>query len=137
MITLLGLGPGNPKHLTQEAVQLLESISEIHLRTIQHPAIAGFPSSLKFIALMIFTPSPSFEYVYAQIVDRVLELARRHQGVVHAVPGHPLVAEATCPGSYAKCSHGISVRIVDGLAFRTNIFCLCDPCLTGNSRCLE
>ena len=119
MITLLGLGPGSPKHLTQEAVQLLESISEIHLRTIQHPVVSGFPASLNIYSFDdLYTTSPSFEYVYAQIVDRILDLASRPQGVVYAVPGHPLVAEATCPEILRTAAlKGIPVRIVDGLSF--------------------
>ena len=98
MITLLGLGPGNPAHLTQEAAQLLQNIPEIYLRTMQHPTVASFPAQLQVHSFdELYDSSPSFDYVYAHIIERILELAQRPQGVVYAVPGHPYVAEATCP----------------------------------------
>ena len=36
-ITLLGLGPGNPKYLTCEARQWLESVSELYVIDKRHP----------------------------------------------------------------------------------------------------
>jgi tetrapyrrole methylase family protein/MazG family protein len=119
MITLLGLGPGNPSLLTVEAVQLLESIPEIYLRTSQHPTVAGFPASLQVHSFDdLYDSSPSFDYVYAHIVDQVLELAKRPQGVVYAVPGHPFVAETTCPEIVGRAKlEGIPVRIIEGLSF--------------------
>lgn len=119
MITLLGLGPGDPAMLTQEAVQLLESLPEIYLRTSQHPTVAGFPASMQIHSFDdIYEKFPSFDDVYAHIVEKVLELSERPQGVVYAVPGHPYVAEATCP-EIARRAHldGIPVRVIEGLSF--------------------
>jgi tetrapyrrole methylase family protein / MazG family protein len=119
MITLLGLGPGDPKLLTVEALQLLKSVPEIYLRTSQHPTVAGFPASLQVHSFDdLYESSPSFDYVYAHIVDQVLELARRPQGVIYAVPGHPYVAEATCPEIVRRAKlESIPVRIIEGLSF--------------------
>jgi tetrapyrrole methylase family protein / MazG family protein len=119
MITLLGLGPGNPALLTQEAAQLLESLLEIHLRTRQHPTVDSFPASLQVHSFDdLYESLPSFDHVYAHIVEQVLELAMRPQGVVYAVPGHPYVAEATCP-EIARRAHmqGIPVQVIEGLSF--------------------
>jgi tetrapyrrole methylase family protein/MazG family protein len=118
-ITLLGLGPGDPSLLTRQAWQLLENIPEIYLRTRQHPTIAGFPASLKIYSFdYIYEHGASFEDVYAQIVEQVLTLGKRPQGVVYAVPGHPYVAEATCPEITRRARlEGIPVHVVEGLSF--------------------
>ncbi|OGO61685.1 MAG: nucleoside triphosphate pyrophosphohydrolase [Chloroflexi bacterium RBG_19FT_COMBO_49_13] len=119
MITLLGLGPGNPYLLTRQAWQILENAPEVYLRTREHPTVAGFPASLQVHSFDdLYQTSPSFDHVYAHIIERVLELARRPQGVVYAVPGHPFVAEATCP-EIARLARleGIPVQIIEGLSF--------------------
>jgi tetrapyrrole methylase family protein/MazG family protein len=119
MITLLGLGPGNPNQLTQEAVKLLESISEIYVRTAQHPTVEGFPITLQVHSFdALYETQPSFDHVYAHIIDQILELAKRPEGVVYAVPGHPFVAEATCPEISRRARlEGIPVRVIEGLSF--------------------
>lgn len=119
MVTLLGLGPGNPNHLTRQAWQLLEGLPEVYLRTHQHPTVAGFPTSLTVHTFDdVYENAPSFDDVYAHIVDRILELARRPQGVVYAVPGHPFVAEATCPEIARRARlEGLTVHIIEGLSF--------------------
>ena len=118
-VTILGLGPGDPQLLTRQAWQILESLSEIYLRTRQHPVVSGFPSQLIVHSFdVLYESSESFETVYAQIVDSVLNLARRPEGVVYAVPGHPLVAETTSQEIVSQAKkEGIPVRIVEGLSF--------------------
>ncbi len=69
MITLLGLGPGNPNLLSQEAVQVLQSIPEIYLRTIQHPTVASFPASLQVHSFDdLYESQSTYENVYAHIM---------------------------------------------------------------------
>jgi len=118
-LTLLGLGPGDQKLLTQEATQLLGNLSEIYVRTRQHPAVAGFPATLQVHSFDdLYEQYASFTDVYAHIIDQVLELARRPGGVVYAVPGHPFVAEATCPEIARRArQQDIPVRIIEGLSF--------------------
>jgi tetrapyrrole methylase family protein/MazG family protein len=56
--------------------------------------------------------------VYHAIVQEVLGLARRPHGVVYAVPGHPLVGEATGTAVIEACrDEGLPCRVVDGLSF--------------------
>jgi uncharacterized protein YabN with tetrapyrrole methylase and pyrophosphatase domain len=43
----------------------------------------------------VYERGASFSDVYAEIAARVLVLGNRPEGVVYAVPGHPLVGEAT------------------------------------------
>ena len=118
-ITLLGLGPGDPGQLTRQAWDWLNSLDEVVLRTRQHPTVAGFPPGLQVSSFdELYDSSETFEAVYEQIVQRVLELGRRPQGVTYAVPGHPFIAEATGPEIYRRAKEeGIAVRVLEGLSF--------------------
>jgi tetrapyrrole methylase family protein / MazG family protein len=123
-ITLLGLGPGDPAKLTREAWDVLASVDELWLRTRQHPTLAGLPASLKAHSFDdLYDAGDSFEAVYAAIVEKVLELGARAQGVVYAVPGDPFLAEATCPAIAQRARlAGLPVRIVSGLSFLEPVF---------------
>jgi tetrapyrrole methylase family protein / MazG family protein len=118
-ITLLGLGPGDPDLLTRQAWKTLLGAGEVYLRTRQHPAVAGFPPGLELHSFDdLYTQADSFDDVYAQIVEKVLELGRRPQGVIYAVPGHPFVAEATAPEIARRArQEGLPLRLVEGLSF--------------------
>jgi tetrapyrrole methylase family protein / MazG family protein len=118
-IVLLGLGPGDPGQLTREAWDWLGQIPEVYLRTRQHPTVAGFPPGLQVFSFDdTYEQGERFEEVYAEIIERVLALGQRPQGVTYAVPGHPFVAEATCPeiARLAK-EAGIPLRVIEGLSF--------------------
>lgn len=118
-IILLGLGPGDPLLLTRQAWQILEEADEIILRTRQHPVIAGLPAGLEVHSFDdLYESSASFEETYSRIVEQVLALARRPQGVIYAVPGHPLVAESTVPQILRRARlEGLSVQVIEGLSF--------------------
>lgn len=123
-ITLLGLGPGDPALLTRAAWEILSTIGEIWLRTEQHPTVRALPASLEINSFdRLYEKGDSFEGVYSAIVDKVLELGRREQGVVYAVPGDPFVAEATGP-EIAKRARtlGLPLKIVNGLSFLEPVF---------------
>ncbi len=123
-ITLLGLGPGDPASLTREAWDVLNSVGEIWLRTNQHPGVAGLPASLKVFSFDdLYEHGDSFEAVYAAIVEKVLDLGRRPQGVVYAVPGDPFLAETTCPVIAQRArDEGLAVRVVSGISFIEPVF---------------
>jgi len=118
-ITLLGLGPGNPEQLTREAWDVLNSAKEVYLRTRQHPIVASLPKQLKVHSFdELYEREQNVETVYEQIVARVLELGRRPEGVIYAVPGHPFVAEAAAPEIARRAkAEGLSLRVVHGLSF--------------------
>jgi len=118
-IILLGLGPGDPGLLTRQAWEVIESRGEIYLRTEKHPVVGGFPANLVFHSFdELYEQGDNFEEVYRQIVERVLALGRMPGGVVYAVPGHPFIAEATCPEIARRARlEGIPLRVVEGLSF--------------------
>jgi len=118
-ITLLGLGPGDPHQLTREAWEVLSSADEVYLRTRQHPTVNGIPSSVDIHSFdELYENGDSFDEVYATITQQVLALGRRTEGVIYAVPGHPFVAESTCPEiARLARAEGLSLRVVEGLSF--------------------
>ncbi len=118
-ITLLGLGPGNPDLLTRQAWEFLHSSSEIYLRTSLHPVVSHLPDHLIFQSFDdLYETAETFDAVYEEIIERILDLGRRPQGVIYAVPGHPFVAEATAPEIARRARlEGLPVRVVEGLSF--------------------
>ena len=118
-ITLLGLGPGNPDQLTREAWDVLSSVDEVWLRTRQHPTVNSLPSTVSLHSFDgLYENGESFGQVYDAIVEKILELGRRPQGVIYAVPGHPFVAESTCPKIVRLArDEGLATVIVAGLSF--------------------
>lgn len=123
-LTILGLGPGDPGLLTREAWQVLESTAEIHLRTRQHPTVSGFPSELKVYSFdKYYQDGESFPDIYRRIVEQVIELSMRSQGVIYGVPGDPLIAEATSLSLIGRAQdEQITYRIVSGLSFLEPVF---------------
>ena len=123
-IILLGLGPGDPAKLTREAWDVLNSVGEIWLRTKQHPTVAGLPASVKVHSFdNLYESSDAFEEVYTAIVEKVLELGQRPEGVVYAVPGDPFLAEATCPVIAQRArTESLPLKIVSGLSFLEPVF---------------
>lgn len=123
-ITILGLGPGDPSLLTREAWQVLESAREIYLRTARHPTVQGLPIGLIVHTFdHLYEKTSDYSGVYAAIAEEVLALAVRPEGVIYAVPGHPLVGEATTARILGEApARGLTVRLVHGLSF-------VEPCL--------
>ncbi len=118
-ITVVGLGPGAWGLVTLEAKEAIANAPEIWLRTARHPVVASFPTSTKVQAFdYLYDEKKTFDEVYAAIVARLLELARRPEGVVYAVPGHPLVGERTVALLLVAAREAaVSVRVIAGLSF--------------------
>jgi tetrapyrrole methylase family protein/MazG family protein len=118
-ITLLGLGPGDPGALTREAWDWLNDIEVLYLRTKQHPTVKSLPGHLLLKSFdEIYEKAGDYETVYETIIQSILDLGGKGEDVTYAVPGHPFVAEATCPEIYAKAkTREIPVRVIEGLSF--------------------
>ncbi len=118
-ITIVGLGPGNAGQLTREAWETLTKAEEVYLRTSQHPTVKDLPEGLIINSFDAFyEQEDDFSGVYTRIIEEVLQLGQRPQGVLYAVPGHPFVAETTAPEIVRQAQEmGIPVRIVEGLSF--------------------
>ena len=95
-LTIVGLGPGSPQAVTTGAVERLRAAPLVVLRTARHPA-------LRHLALRgevrsfddLCDQADGVDGLCARIATEVLDLAAAVPGLVYAVPGHPLIGEAT------------------------------------------
>ncbi len=140
-IIVVGLGQSWGQ-ATGEARDILNKTSadRLYLRTRQHPTIDNLPRAVRenchsFDAL--FEGSPAFEAVQTEIAAQLIAAARNGAGdqpIVYAVPGHPLVGEASVKRLLNRAQiGGIAVRIVAGISFIEPVcaaLCL-DPLATG------
>ena len=118
-ITVVGLGPGKPGLLTVEAQRVLQNTRDIYVRTKRHPTVEALPTSALVRSFDdVYEQFGTFQEVYAEIASRVIELGGREDGVVYAVPGHPLVGEASVQRVLDMAQERtLAVQIVDGLSF--------------------
>lgn len=118
-ITIVGLGPGSLGDLTLEAWRLIETAETVWLRTLHHPVVAELPDTVVLESFdPIYEQADTFADVYAEIATRILALAQRDGSVIYAVPGHPLIGEASVTQILAAAqAEGLTVQIVDGLSF--------------------
>ncbi|MCC7354072.1 MAG: nucleoside triphosphate pyrophosphohydrolase [Anaerolineae bacterium] len=118
-IIIVGLGPGDPGQITREAWQVLLEAKEVYLRTRQHPAVPHLPSHLRVHSFdHLYAEREDYASIYAAIAQEVLALAMRPDGVIYAVPGHPLVGETTTSLIAAGAAErSLPLRIVSGLSF--------------------
>ena len=74
----------------------------------------------------IYEEKSSFPEVYDEIANRLIEAARSGAAgteIVYAVPGHPMVAEASVRLLKEQCPEkGISLRIMGGESFLDEAF---------------
>ncbi|MGA9192946.1 MAG: nucleoside triphosphate pyrophosphohydrolase [Anaerolineales bacterium] len=123
-ITVVGLGPGDASLITRQAWRVLEEAAEVVLKTGLHPAVSHLPPHLTvttFDELLEQDGSP--EETSETIVDALLGMSDRELGVIYAVPGDPLVADASVAGLKSRAGEaGIPVKILHGVSF-------VEPCL--------
>jgi tetrapyrrole methylase family protein/MazG family protein len=118
-ITILGLGPGAFQQLTLEAVEALNAHSDIWLRTRRHPLVKQLPPHLTIHSFdEVYDESEAFATVYQHIAERVMELGKRDEGVLYAVPGHPFVGESTVQQIVELAGAAqIPIRVIEGVSF--------------------
>ena len=90
-VVIAGLGPAGPDLLTAGTLAALADVPHRFLRTRRHPAAGAVDDAVDFDHL--YESEPSFEAVYAAIVEAVVAGAVEHGTVLYAVPGSPVVAE--------------------------------------------
>ncbi len=118
-ITIVGLGPGDPAHLTREAWDVLTQADEVYLRTSQHPTLSGLSYRPEWHSFdHLYETLESLAEVYETIAAEILALGHRAGGVIYAVPGHPLLGESSVVRILDGArQEGLAVRIVEGLSF--------------------
>jgi tetrapyrrole methylase family protein / MazG family protein len=118
-IVVVGLGPGGADLLTAGTLDVIRSASEhggrLFLRTGRHPAASVVSGAQTFDHL--YESLPSFEAVYAEIVEQLVAaaLSLAPEPIVYAVPGSPLVAEHTV--ELLLADHRVETSILPALSF--------------------
>ena len=110
--------------MSLRAWRTLQAAERVYLRTTRHPCVAELPPSIDAISFdPVYEAHERFEDVYAEIADRLMAAARRGEAVVYAVPGDPLVGEASVARLLDLAAKAaIPVDIVHGISF-------IEPCL--------
>jgi len=112
-VVVVGLGPAGPDFLTAAATAAIKRRPHRWLRTARHPSATAVPGAISFDD--VYERASSFEEVYAEIVDALVEAAGAHGEVLYAVPGSPLVAERTV--ELLLVDERVDVELVPGLSF--------------------
>jgi tetrapyrrole methylase family protein/MazG family protein len=124
-ITILGLGPGRYDDLTLQAYTQLEQAARdrqtVYFRTLIHPTVEPIRQAIPNLRIESFDPlydeSADWSSLYQQIAEKVCSLAAQ-QPVIYAVPGHPLVGEASVQLVLQMArERGLTTSIVAGLSF--------------------
>jgi tetrapyrrole methylase family protein/MazG family protein len=81
--------------------------------------VAALPAHLSLHSFdHLYDTATDFSALYDQITERILALGRRPDGVLYAVPGHPLMGETSVRRIMAGAREAsLPVRIVEGLSF--------------------
>ena len=123
-VVVVGLGPGDPDHLTARAAAIITdaaSAGQLVLRTRIHPTVDKWPLLATAPSFdHIYEHASDFDTVYRDIVDAILVRIGQPSDtpLVYAVPGHPSIGEATVLRLREACrDRGITVTIVPGLSF--------------------
>ncbi|MBE3557652.1 MAG: nucleoside triphosphate pyrophosphohydrolase [Ktedonobacteraceae bacterium] len=101
-ITLLGLGPGNIDDLTVQALDLLKQAAAgrqiVYFRTTIHPTVRPLQQRFPDLSIVSFDKfydeSNDWNSLYLRIAEEICRQAEQ-QPVIYAVPGHPLIGEAS------------------------------------------
>lgn len=93
MITIVGLGPGDPGLVTTQTARTIAGHDVRFLRTTQHPSAHLVADAISFDD--VYEEADTFDDVYAEIAARLIAADNEHGQVLYAVPGSPLILERT------------------------------------------
>ncbi len=125
-ITILGLGPGRWDDLTLQARALLEQAASdnrtVFFRTLIHATVEPLKLEIPNLRITSFdsfyNEATSWDTLYQRIAQEICTLAEQQPPVLYAVPGHPLIGEASVQLILQQARDcGLSTSIVAGLSF--------------------
>ena len=119
-ISVVGLGPGDDRHVTVETLDAIARIGRRHLRTAVHPS-AHLVLDADGGAVThddLYETAESFDDVYVEIAERLVADAERHGEILYAVPGSPLVLERTVRYLRRRCPEaGVALEVLPAVSF--------------------
>ncbi|WP_339834377.1 nucleoside triphosphate pyrophosphohydrolase [Paenibacillus sp. FSL R7-0272] len=127
-LTVVGLGSGDADQLTLGIIKKMKHAATLYVRTLDHPVLNDLQQEgLEMTSFdTIYESKSSFPEVYDEIANQLIDAARSSDAgteIVYAVPGHPMVAEASVRLLKERCpQQGISLRIMGGESFLDEAF---------------
>ncbi|KKO55136.1 nucleoside triphosphate pyrophosphohydrolase [Paenibacillus sp. DMB20] len=126
-ITVVGLGSGNPDRLTLGIMKTLQRATKVYVRTLSHPVITALQEQGMVMESFdhVYESHDTFPEVYDHIASALIESARSASDgeIVYAVPGHPMVAEATVRLLRERCpEREVSLTVLGGESFLDEAF---------------
>ena len=122
-LTIVGLGFGEKKGITLEAIEKIKSSSNVILRTKHHPTVELLDEmGIKYKTCdELYEKANNFEELYKSIAKKVLEESRE-KDTVYVVPGAPSILEST---AFHIIKDEPDVEIVEAVSF-------IEPCVTAS-----
>ncbi|MFR9278732.1 MAG: SAM-dependent methyltransferase [Ezakiella coagulans] len=122
-LTIVGLGFGEKKGITLEAIEKIKSSSNVILRTKHHPTVELLDEmGIKYKTCdELYEKANTFEELYRSIAKKVLEESRE-KDTVYVVPGAPSILEST---AFHIIKDEPDVEIVEAVSF-------IEPCVTAS-----
>ncbi|WP_243713054.1 MazG nucleotide pyrophosphohydrolase domain-containing protein [Macrococcus carouselicus] len=117
-ITVIGLGNYGLDELPYGIYKLLTAGEKVYVRTLEHPVIQELPEVEWHSFDDIYKKHDQFPAVYQEIVAALLAASEK-EGVLYAVPGHPMVAEST---TQLLLEADAAVEIKGGKSFIDDLF---------------
>jgi len=112
-VVIVGLGPGPRNTVTQATLEAIERIDVQFVRTKRHPTADLMPRATSFDSL--YDTLPTFEDVYSAITEAVIAAAVKHDEVLYAVPGSPLILESSV--AQLRADSRVEVQVLPALSF--------------------
>lgn len=122
-LTIVGLGFGEKKGITLEAIEKIKSSSNVILRTKHHPTVELLDEmGIEYKTCdELYEKANNFEELYRSIAKKVLEESRE-KDTVYVVPGAPSILEST---AFHIIKDEPDVEIVEAVSF-------IEPCVTAS-----
>ncbi|MDD2420766.1 MAG: nucleoside triphosphate pyrophosphohydrolase [Heliobacteriaceae bacterium] len=130
-ITIVGLGAGDPGHLTMAGWEALGAARRLFLRTRVHPTVKLLEQQQWSFQSFdhLYEQAVSFDELYREIAGNILKEAAR-EPLTFAVPGHPFVGEKVVELVLDGAAQaGLAVKVIPGVSFLEAMYPVlgCDP----------
>lgn len=112
-VVVAGLGPGDPRLVSEAAIDAIAAVPHRYLRTTRHPSAHLAEPATSFDD--VYERARTLDEVYAIIAALLHQAATEHGEVLYAVPGSPLVAERTV--ELVRADPGLDTEIIPSLSF--------------------
>lgn len=125
-ITVVGLGSGDEQQISLGVWRTIEQAKRLYLRTADHPVVVTLldEQQVRYETFdHIYEAKATFPEVYDAIANELIALAlNTSEEIVYAVPGHPMIAEATVQHLIERCEGRIELSIIGGESFLDQAF---------------